>query len=141
MGGWGGTYTLGGGHDTIDDLKQRITAQFQGDANGVDAMGFIRAVIYQATGTDLGDVDTTGAALQGTGDFTQVSDTSQVLPGDVYVYDNQHAGIIMAPANSGTFQVVDAQGTGMGIGSDSIDSTDTNYTYWHYTGPTTGGNK
>ncbi len=68
MAKWNDNYIPGGGHGSLDDLKSRIAAKFQGN-KGVDCSGFTRAVIYVATGTDPGAIASgNDGSRGGTGD-------------------------------------------------------------------------
>ncbi len=135
MAAWGGWYLWGGGHGTLEDLKNRIEHRFTGgrvmtgtgdtdgdgttpNEHGVDCSGFVRAVIYQVTGvdsdnwavnrTDHPDIDKL---------FIPVSEET-ALPGDVF-FTGGHTGFIISnnPA-AGTYEVVSAKSVTTGMGVD-----------------------
>ena len=123
MGQWGGTYLWSGGHGSLDDLKQRIQNRFQGgsqsvcngsacppkpNGNGVDCAGFVRAVVYQATGVDMGlPVNTSKYVVEVA--------KEQAQPGDIFVIP-EHTGVIVAnDPSSQKFTTVEAHNTKSGI--------------------------
>jgi len=132
MAGWGGTYRWGGGHSSLTDLKRRIDVKFQGgnqfichggncppksNANGVDCTGFVRAVVYVATGTDP------GPGMEGKPKLYQRITAEEAQPGDLFVIPGKHVGVILenyvTTVNKGTkvrrFKTAEAKGTRTGI--------------------------
>lgn len=126
MAEWGGTYAWGGGHDHGDmpSLKDTIAHKFQGGTKyithngikspkpneyGVDCSGFVRAVIYVATGTDVGPITSSLGGRY----LTQVSKES-AQPGDLF-HQNGHTGVIVKNnAASHTFSTAESAGTAVG---------------------------
>ncbi|MCL2736280.1 MAG: peptidoglycan DD-metalloendopeptidase family protein [Propionibacteriaceae bacterium] len=139
MGAWGGAYLWGGGHGSLGDLTQRMAHRFAGgrvvtvdetppgDTNagvtpnqwGVDCSGFVRAVIYQATGVDTGDwaVDPTLDGDDGHHFVLVSEDTAQ--PGDLF-FTAGHTGVILStdPATR-TYQAMSARDVDMGMGTST----------------------
>ena len=116
MAQWGENYYAGGGHRSLDDLKKRIAAHFQGKTSefGVDCSGFTRAAIYQATGTDPGPIASgNNGAAGGTGDgglvgpnvskYFKKINISQAQAGDIFSTDGAqaHVGIITGATTDG----------------------------------------
>lgn len=108
----GGCYDTGGGHDTLQDLEQRISNNFS-QGFGVDCSGFVRAMLFVGTGKDPGSFTTMDLMTVPDG-FTEVTDRCQAQPGDVTV-TNSHTEIITEVVRDGstcTFKTVGAHTTG-----------------------------
>ena len=135
MAQWGGWYLWGGGHGSLDDLKNRIDHQFTGgdivhetgdtdgdgthpNSYGVDCSGFVRAVVYAATGRDVGSWNQ--VASSSSGDWKQVSEAT-AQPGDVF-HTSTHTGIITGnDPSAGKYQTAESFSvlTGMGLSEHS----------------------
>jgi cell wall-associated NlpC family hydrolase len=117
MGGWGGQYQAcyltGGGHGTLDDLKQRIANHFanvNGVNYGVDCSGFTRAVIYTATGKDPGGLST--SAMCASPEYEHIP-RAQAQPGDLAIRCDTHVEVI-TDVNGGKFKTVGSHTSGCG---------------------------
>ena len=134
MAQWGGWYLWGGGHGSLDDLKYRIDQKFSGgnivhetgdadgdgthpNSNGVDCSGFVRAVVYAATGRDVGSWNQVSSDSS---NWKRVSEET-AQPGDVF-HTSTHTGIIISndPA-AGKYQTAESFTvlTGMGLSEHS----------------------
>ncbi|MDR2896214.1 MAG: peptidoglycan DD-metalloendopeptidase family protein [Propionibacteriaceae bacterium] len=141
MGAWGGWYLWGGGHGTLEDLQTRIDRQFKGgrlmpldetpagdtdmgstqNEFGVDCSGFVRAVIWQATGVDVGmwsyepdDHPDIGVY------FTKVTEET-AQPGDIF-FTGTHTGIVLLNDHTTrTYQVMSARSVILGIAESQED--------------------
>ena len=118
---WGIVYNLGGGHSSLSDLQMRIDHQFHPFSYGVDCSGFVRAVVYEATGYDVGPIVASGGNgnyKPGTGKilgdgskyFTPI-DIAQAKPGDIFVVNDPdnyaHMGIVTGTYTSAGVPTVD----------------------------------
>jgi len=146
----GGTYLWGGGHSTLSDLQNRLAHKFQGGSSyicysgncprtpngyGVDCSGFVRAVIYAATGTDIGQFLASYSSAAYTGYFKRIYNNSEAKPGDIFINDGDHTGVIVANYTSqGKFGTVEARGTSIGIGPTTRYYT-SGYGIFRYIGP------
>jgi cell wall-associated NlpC family hydrolase len=123
MGAWGDAYNAcyiwGGGHGSTSEIKDAIDHHFQG-AYGVDCSGFVRAVIYQATGVDPGS-HTTSTMCSDTANFEHVP-RDKAQPGDFAISCGEHVEVITAVAN-GTFTTVGSHTTGCGAGNGASPSS------------------
>lgn len=140
MAGWGGTYRWGGGHDQSGKptLATVIQQRFQGgtikdchegicppvpNENGVDCSGFVRAVIYQSTGTDIyaGSTKTPKGFTADTdsadhnGYLIKVPNVSDAQPGDIFIHADVHTGIILTNTGAG-FTTAESIQTNKGMG-------------------------
>jgi len=108
MAQWGGTYLLGGGHSTLADLQSRINAKFTGgNAYAIDCSGFVRAVIYVATGHDVGSFSTANMIAH-QNQYLQEIPKDQAEAGDIFYWNLTvgHTGIIVSRDRAnGTFTV------------------------------------
>lgn len=117
MGSWGATYQAcyiyGGGHAmSKDQLDEAINHHFTG-SYGVDCSGFVRAVIYKATGNDIGGLATQG--LCSSSSFDRIP-KNQARPGDLLINCAEHVAIISSVNGDGTFESIGANNTGCGEG-------------------------
>lgn len=114
MGTWGGQYQAcyieGGGHGTLDDLKQRIANHFAPIQYGVDCSGFTRAVIYTATGKDPGGLST--SAMCASPEYEHIP-RAQAQPGDLAIRCDTHVEVI-TDVNGGNFKTVGSHTRGCG---------------------------
>jgi hypothetical protein len=123
MGAWGAQYqacyVYGGGHgkDTAW-IQQAIANHFTG-AYAVDCSAFVRAVILQATGNDIGDVTT--QTLCSSQDFDHIP-RAQAQPGDLAINCSEHVEVITAN-NGGTFATVGSHSDGCGPGLGASPGT------------------
>jgi hypothetical protein len=134
MASWGGKYYWSGGHGGTDDLRNRIDAKFADDL-GVDCSGFVRAVIYAATGIDVGGLET---PLKNNSYFTEVTDRKMAQPGDVYSND-EHMGIIISYDNGGdTYTTAESMCSdctpNMDVVTQKIQDIYSGLTIWRYNG-------
>jgi cell wall-associated NlpC family hydrolase len=155
MAGWGGTYAWAGGHGSLDDLKNRIDKKFQGgdkkicntttgscpdvsNEYGVDCSGFMRSVIYIATGTDIGSTST--ATMPSNKYLTKLNSKEEAKPGDIFLTDG-HTGIITENDVSGQkFITAEARSTKTGIGPSTQKYSNVIAVY-RYNGSTAGGDQ
>lgn len=124
MGAWGGQYnscyTYGGGHGRDKAwIQESISNHFAGDY-AVDCSAFVRAVILQATGNDIGD-QTTQTLCADTKNFEHV-DRAQAQPGDLAIDCANHVEVI-TDVNGGNFKTVGSHTTGCGDGFGSSPGT------------------
>jgi hypothetical protein len=120
MGSWGAQYKAcykyGGGHGaeaTTDWMKQAIANHFTG-AYAVDCSAFVRAVILQATGKDIGSEDTNSMCAD-TKNFEHIPRGS-AQPGDLAIDCANHVEVITAVSNGAITQTVGARTDGCGAG-------------------------
>ena len=116
MGPWGeqykSCYVYGGGHGRdVQWLQQAIDNHFTGDF-AVDCSAFVRAVIYQATKKDPGDMDTN--SMCNSPNFEKVP-RSQAQPGDLAIDCANHVEVI-TDVNGGSFATVGSHSKGCGDG-------------------------
>jgi len=148
----GGTYLWGGGHSTFADMQLRLAHQFKGGSSyicyescprtpngyGVDCSGFVRSVIYGATGHDIGQFLASYRSANATGMFTRVSSMSQAKPGDIFIHDGYHTGVIIYnDTANGRLSTVEARSTYLGIGP-STQYYSSGYGIFRYIGPVKG---
>ena len=155
MGNWGGTYQWGGGHGTLADLQQRIAAQFQGgttyvqqcgsygcatkpNVNGVDCAGFIRAVIYQATGHDIGAANAYDIASD-PADFKIDPNQSNPQAGD-FGLRSGHVLVFQSLGSGGKFNASEAEDEKDGIQNTGFQLL-SDYIYYQYIGPNQNSNQ
>lgn|GEM_PF-4552167 len=132
MGTWGGQYQAcyvtasagnNAGHGSIDDLKQRISNHFaivNGVNYGVDCSGFVRAVIYTATGKDPGSGGTQQMCTSS--EFEHIP-RAQAQPGDLAIRCDDHVEVI-TDVNGGNFKTVGSHTTGCGPGFGASPGTE-----------------
>lgn len=126
-------YNFGGGHGDTADLKARIDAKFQPNSESVDCSGFVRAVIFQATGTDVGSIFANGSAAASTldGDITShliKVDPADAQAGDLFSRNNDtvgggHTGVILSNDKSAQkYETAESYGGhGPGLNSRTYD--------------------
>lgn len=117
MGTWGAKYQAcyiyGGGHGmTTAQLDEAINNHFTG-SYGIDCSSFVRAVIYKATGKDMGSLATQGMCAS---DLFDHIPKSQAQPGDIVMACSHHTEVIVAVNGDGTFKTVGSHKTGCGEG-------------------------
>lgn len=116
MGAWGGEsqacYETGGGHGSLEDLKERIDKKFV-QGYGVDCSGFVRAVIYQSTGKDTGGLSTDAMCVS---DQYEKIPRSQAQPGDIAIQCTTHTEVITEVNDDGSFKTVGSHSSGCGPG-------------------------
>ncbi len=120
MGTWGAKYnscyTYGGGHGKSKEwVEEAIKNHFTGEY-AVDCSAFIRAVVLQATGNDIGDVNTQSLCAD-TKNFEHVP-REQAQPGDIAIDCVNHVEVI-TEVNDGKFKTVGSHTTGCGEGFGS----------------------
>lgn len=138
MAGWSGAaYLWGGGHGSLDDLQNRLSHQFAGgrvvpvsetpagdtdpgstpNEFGVDCSGFVRAVVWQVTGVDVGGWTSDPASYPDiTSRYWVQVDEWSAQPGDVF-FTGGHTGFVMSDAASMlTYETVSARNVDLGIG-------------------------
>ncbi|MDR1513939.1 MAG: hypothetical protein LBS56_10775 [Propionibacteriaceae bacterium] len=136
---YAGDYVLGGGHGSGEDLERRIANKFAAPY-GVDCSGFVRAVIYTATGHDPGslvvnhDGTLTGATIN---DLVQKIDRSEVKPGDIAAQD-WHIFIVVEVQPDGDFTIAESGGQagGQGITVNKVARSGPILAFYRYVGPT-----
>ena len=74
--------TGGAGHGSVADLKNRIAHHFT-PGYGVNCSGFVRAVIYHATGIDVLEKGNIIYDIVHSGYFTEISE-AEIQPGDIF---------------------------------------------------------
>ena len=147
---WGGTYLWGGGHASLSDMQNRLAHQFKGGSSyicysgncprqpngyGVDCSGFVRSVIYAATGTDIGQFLASYSSARSTGYLVKLSSYSQAKPGNIFIHDGVHTGVIVVNDTAHSkLLTVEARSTYLGIGP-STQYYSSGYGVWRYIGP------
>ncbi len=104
-------YIMGGGHGDLASLQQDIANGFTGNY-GVDCSGFVRAVIYQATGKDPGAMDT-NAMCANTAVYQHIP-RAQAQPGDLAIDCQNHVEVITNVNGDGTYNTIGSHDTGCG---------------------------
>ena len=127
--------TGGAGHGNVSDLENRINHHFT-SGYGVNCSGFVRAVIYEATGTDVMKNGIYIENIVNSGYFTEISE-AQIKPGDIFYTtegsSGHHIGIIIEvlgyDANkTATFRTAESD-------SGNWSRTITKYDYYSGAGP------
>lgn len=117
MGTWGAQYqscyVYGGGHGkTTEWIQEAIKNHFAGDY-AVDCSAFVRAVVLQATGKDVGD-STTQTFCADSKNWEHIP-RDQAQPGDLAIDCANHVEVITG-VSDGKFSTVGSHTTGCGPG-------------------------
>jgi len=118
---WGGNWTFQGGLGDVSDLSQDIAFQFA-TTHGVDNLGWVRAVIYQATTTDIGaDWYNKGVST----DWFDPIPIQKAQPGDVYIDPKNIDSTVAVSLREGntTGIIVQAVTTGANTGTLTVDTS------------------
>ena len=127
--------TGGAGHGSIEDLENRIDHHFT-SGYGVNCSGFVRAVIYSATGLDVMHSGIYINDVISSGYFSEVSE-SEIQPGDIFWTTDgpsgHHIGIITEVIGydgngTATFHTAESDSSNWG-------RTITKYDYYSGAGP------